>query len=580
MSTLTLNKDHKSTVKRLPMIQTGQALMSLRDSGHSLPTALAEVVDNSIEAQANRIQIRLDELSENGKKKHVHRIAISDDGQGMDLDTLHHYLIIGFSTRWMHKDTIGKYGVGAKLAALNFGRRIDVWSRQSADESWQHVHFDLDEALREEKEEGSQQVGIDAPQSDEIPDDFSNLVPKGVGTLVVWSRVDRLEQGRVTATFDELLVDVQKELSRIFREYLDGGIKIEVNGKPLLPHDPLFLMKGTWAQEVLTRHLQKTESKAGNHPAQTFADETIKVRGAEVRLRVTLYPEAVTRQRGKGGDKLASQLRVPENEGALSFMRMKREIAYTNVPRILPDGVQKPDRFIGIEISFSPDLDDFFGVRNVKRGVEPHGELREKIRERLARYIPQARKTLQERWSIEDATHKGEAGEHAPIIDALKEADKTMPKSRAPRIPEDEAQQELEQLAKDTGHGNTEAETKEYINRIRDLPIVLESVDIPGKQFIDVQLVNNQVIIRLNTRHRFYREIWKPLSKIGESDPGAVSGDDAVRTARRAVEGVALMVAAYGKAISMMDQPDHYDDLTCFWGQFVDTLLGKVKEIR
>lgn len=577
MSTLGLNKE-TATNNRLPMIQTGQALMSLRDSGYNLPTALAEVVDNSIEARANRIRIRLEETAERGKK-HVHRIAISDDGEGMDAETLHHYLVIGYSTRWMRRDTIGKYGVGAKLAALNFGRRIDVWSRQSPDEPWRHVHFDLDEALREEQLEGASAVGIDAPQVADIPDSFAALLPKGTGTLVVWSHVDRLEEGRVTATFDELLVDVQKELSRIFREYIDGGIKLDVNDKPLLPHDPLFLMKGTWAEDVLTKEPRDDGDQTPLYQAQIIADEPINIRGSTVRLRITLYPEAVTRKRGKGGDRLANKLRVPENLGALSFMRMKREIAYTSVPRILPSGVQDPDRFIGIEIAFDPELDDFFGVRNVKRGVEPHGELRDKIRERLARYIPQARNMLQERWGIETAKRKSQSGEHAPINEALKEADRTMPKSRAPRVPKDEAQEELARLARDTRHDSSEEEKQAYIERIRDLPIVLESVDIPGKQFVDVRPINNQVIIRVNTRHRFYREIWKPLSEIGESDASSVSRHDAVRTARRAVEGLALMVAAYGKAISLMDEPHQYDDLTGFWGQFVDTLMGKVKNI-
>lgn len=571
-------KSEAATINRLPMIRTGQALVSLRDSGYSLPTALAEVVDNSIEARANRIQVRLEETTERGKKR-VHRIAISDDGQGMDADILHHYLVIGYSTRWMRKDTIGKYGVGAKLAALNFGRRIDVWSRKSPDEHWLHVHFDLDEALREEQQQGLNVVGIAAPRAEGIPGEFSALLLNGTGTLVVWSHVDRLEQGRVTTTFDELMVDVQKELSRIFREYIDGGIELIVNDKLLLPHDPLFLMKNTWAEDVLRKARRDGGDEASVCQAFPIADEPIKVRDSTARLRITLYPEVVTRKRGKGGDTLAAKLRVPENLGALSFMRKKREIAYTNVPRILPTGVQDLDRFIGIEIAFEPDLDDFFGVRNVKRGVEPHGELRDKIRERLARYIPQARKMIQERWGIDTAKHKGAAGEHAPINEALKEADQTMPKSRAPGISEAEAQQELERLARDTGHDSSEEEKKDYMERIRNLPIVLESVDIPGKQFVDVLVINNQVIIRLNKRHRFYREIWKPLSEIGESDPGAVSGDDAVRTARRAVEGLSLMVAAYGKAISLTNQPDQYDDLTGFWGQFADTLMGKVKNI-
>src|SRR6185295_10539909 len=108
---------------------------SLRDSGFSLPAALAEVIDNAIEARANNVRVRLDEAVVGGKK-HVHRIVISDDGTGMSFDVLARYPQIGFSTRYMRTDTIGKYGVGAKLAALNFGTRLDVWSRTDAHGPW------------------------------------------------------------------------------------------------------------------------------------------------------------------------------------------------------------------------------------------------------------------------------------------------------------------------------------------------------------------------------------------------------------------------------------------------------------
>ena len=279
-----------------------------------------------------------------------------------------------------------------------------------------------------------------------------------------------------------------------------------------------------------------------------------------------------------GGDKLAEKLRVPDNEGQISFMRMRREIAYTNVPRILPAGVQNPDRFIGIEVSFDPTLDDFFGVRNVKRGVEPHGELRNKIRELLGKYIPQARKIIDERWGKVAREDKDHDGEHGAIMEAVKDVDKIMPKGRTPEVPKEQEQEELDNLARDTGHESVD-ERKEYIERIRSLPFVIESVDFPGKMFIDVKHLNNQVIIRINTRHRFYKELWSPLSDIAQRDPGTVSGEDAVKAARRAVEGLALMVVGYGKAQSMSDTPDEYDDLTTYWGQFIDTLMGKVKDV-
>jgi hypothetical protein len=293
---------------------------------------------------------------------------------------------------------------------------------------------------------------------------------------------------------------------------------------------------------------------------------------------VTLYPLSVTRKRGVGGDNLAKKLRVPENEGAISFKRLGREIAYNNVPRIFGTAVQNPDRYIGVELAFTPDLDESFGVRNVKRGVEPHGELRDKIRTLLTKHIQTARQQLDERWGAVAKDDRDHDGEHAPIMDAVKTADKTMPKPRTPVVSSDKVQEALTDLAKDAGR-TSENDQKEYVERIKALPFVLESVDFPGTQFIDVKHLNNQVIIRINTRHRFYRELWQPLHEISGRDAGTVSGDDAVKTARRAVEGLALMIVAFGKAQSMSNEPDNYSELTNDWGKFIDTLMGKVKDV-
>jgi hypothetical protein len=109
---------------------------------------------------------------------------------------------------------------------------------------------------------------------------------------------------------------------------------------------------------------------------------------------------------------------------------------------------------------------------------------------------------------------------------------------------------------------------------------VIESVSFPGQVFIDVQHFSNQVVIRLNTRHRFYRELWEPIREIAEQDPGTVSGDQAVRAARRTLEALSLLVVAYGKAESMDENPrEKYMDLRNYWGQFLETLMGKVKDV-
>ncbi len=568
----------------LPVFLTGRALQSLRDSGYSLPAALGEVIDNSLEAGANYIEVQMDEGTDAKGKRRVHRICFSDDGAGMPVDVLHHYPQIGYSTRYMRTDTIGKFGVGAKLAALNFGTRLDVWSRDSATAPWHHVYFDLHEALA--AEENGDPIQIAEPDEASIPDDLEHLIPEGTGTLVIWSEVDRLEHGRRAKDFDALRLDVEKELSRIFRVFINNGISIAVNGNRLWAHDPLMQMRDTWAEGVLEDYYTKGEgAKSPYKPdpleftAEEIKREEIIVAGHKAWITVTLYPQAVTRARFMGGDNLAKRLRIPENQGAISFMRMDREISYTNVPRIFPKAVSDPDRFIGIEVSFTPELDDYFGVRNVKRGAEPHDELREKIKGVLAHAVPEARKRLEDHWGKASRKSKEHVGEHGPIAKAAAEANKTMPKGR---VVEDDADpaEALADLATDVLGDVPEKEKEEYVETVKDLPFVIESVDYPGKQFIDIQHVGGKVIIRINTRHRFYRESWKPLKEIADSTPGGRYESEVVRTAQRTIETLSLLLIAYGKAESMHPTPnDQYSDLRDYWGMFLDSLMGKVKDV-
>ena len=556
--------------QRLPLVLTGHALQSLRDSGFSVATALAEPVDNSIEARANAIRIVLDEGKDPRGRTHVDQIAIVDDGDGMDHETLFHYLQLGFSTRYMSTITIGKYGVGAKLAALNYAKAIDVWSRADSEDPWLHVSFDLGRTIDEEKR--GEIPAIDPPAPDPIPETLAPLLPSGTGTLVVWSKIDRLEEGRHARDVNQLRVDIEKELSRIFRRYLEGGIRIWVNDTKLLPHDPLFLMERTWATEVVLKHHNNVRAKVMTE------QEELSVNGSKAYLTVTVYPREVVRRRGQGGDDLAKKLRVPENQGSISFVRLNREIAYTNVPKIFPRGVEAADRFIGIEVSFDPTLDESFGVRNVKRGVEPHGDLRATIRKRLQKYVRDARTELERLWGEAQRESKEHHGEHAQLTEAVRAANRTLPKSRA-KGPDSAIEQEaiLDQLAKDVGIRDQEAEA--YKARTRDLPFVVESVEWPGSNFVDVQHLGHQVIIRLNTRHRFYREVWEPLREVA-TNSSAMTVDQMSRAGRRGVEAIALMLIAYGKAESMNENPhERYGELRSYWGIFLDSLMGKVKDV-
>ncbi len=156
-----------------------------------------------------------------------------------------------------------------------------------------------------------------------------------------------------------------------------------------------------------------------------------------------------------------------------------------------------------------------------------------------------------------------------------------MPKGRASGPESDtERQQILDDLAKDVVKNIDEGEKEKYLKQIQDQPFIIESVDWVGPTFIDIKHLPNQVIVRLNTRHRFYRDMWEPLKSISQREAGSVTGEEAVKASRRTIEALTLLLIAFGKAESMHDNPDEqYSNLTHFWGQFLDTLMGRVKDV-
>ena len=590
--------------KTIPAVLSGHALRSLRDSGYDLSAALGEVIDNAIEANANRVDVWFTEQdgARKGRKAHISEIVVVDDGDGMGTDeqgrdVLQHYLQLGYSTRYMSETTIGKFGVGAKLGALSFARRIDVWSRIEDDAPWRHVHFDLDEALAAEAQ--SEFVTIGEPDMTAVPEELEFLLPgEGSGTLVRWSKVDRLEAGRWASSADNLRLDVGKELSRIFRYFLSGGIEIRVQDKPLLAYDPLMLMEGTWQDDVLAKEERrqaaeeaKAQAKEGEDPprprkvlshfeGKVIGRRKLSMAGHEAEMKVTLYPPEVTRHRQAAGDKLGKALRLKDNQGKISFVRLNREINYTTVAYAFPSAVLDSDRHIGIEVSFNPELDEYFGVRNVKKGVEPHGELRDQMREKLAGLITEARTERDRRWDEKQRERQEHHGEHVAVVEAVNETNRKLPKSRARAVGGPEAQQDaLEELARDVGKASDE-ERDEYVEHVREQPFVIESVDLSGSGFLDVQHINGQVIVRINIRHRFYKELYAPIKAISEQDPGTVSGVEAVQTARRTREALTVMIAAYAKAESMHENPrDAYGTLRDFWGMFLSQMMGDVRNV-
>lgn len=226
-------------MKYLEMPPDATALMeSTRAMGYSLQTAVADIIDNSIAAEASRVEIFY-----SGADKYV---AILDDGFGMNAQEINRAMKYGGNgpSDMRNEKDLGRFGLGMKTASLSQCEILTVVSKQDAKISARR--WDLNVIRQTNKWtllELSEEEICDVPRVNLLKNFPS-------GTLVVWQELDRMFQGNkdIKNIFPEKMDDVVKHLSLVFHRYLSGDdglnkISIAVNNLPVEPSDPFLKNK-------------------------------------------------------------------------------------------------------------------------------------------------------------------------------------------------------------------------------------------------------------------------------------------------------------------------------------------------
>lgn len=98
------------------------AVLSALGGGHSLESAIADIIDNSIDAEASTVRVRFlvggDELL---------AIQIRDDGKGMTPELLEQALRLGRRRDYADSD-LGHFGIGLKAASMRFAEVLTVYT--------------------------------------------------------------------------------------------------------------------------------------------------------------------------------------------------------------------------------------------------------------------------------------------------------------------------------------------------------------------------------------------------------------------------------------------------------------------
>lgn len=561
------------TFPHAPLTQAQPALESSRDSGFDLSAAAGELVDNSFEAGARNVRIQ----TVRDAAGSIVELGVSDDGTGIPPGVLARVLSLGFSSRYNRRGGLGRFGMGLKLASLSQARRVEVHTKVRGDDRVFATYLDLAEVR------DGRQTDLSVTDSGGWPEDYMQLMsdpksgkPFPTGTLVVWRDIDRLQEGgRFGTSVEEKVKALEKFLARAYRRFIDNGLRVELDGRQVTLHDPLFLLPNP-----------RVNARFPDVPAaQIVQSESFEIDGEPVRWTVTLLPTQFRSKRNLGGRAAKGRegfadLNIPDNESKVSMLRNGREIYYDLVPKLFPGGGQKIDRYIGVEIDFPASLDEYFLVRNVKRGAEPVSKLREELRRSLDAPIRWAREEIRRHWKVVEQAERVATGDsHAPAHEIADGFEQTAPAGKANLgATVDDVERALDEIVEDMGLDPNDPESAEKASWVRDSfekrAVTIINGQWPGKELIDVKHLFGKAVVQLNDRHPFMSELAGPLRTMAALDPADLDANAASDLLNRLNVGIDLLIMAYAKAENMNPEADEaYGDLRTHWGLFTAGLI-------
>jgi hypothetical protein len=378
--------------KKHELIPSARRLItSLRDMGYDFSAAVADVVDNSIEARASKVTI---DVRSDGDSSWV---RIADNGLGMKPAQIREALRYGASGEYDAKTALGKFGLGLKTASMSQCQHLTVASRSNPDRPDIAAHsWDLEHVASTDRWEI-----LDAGR-DEGRELWTGPLKEHTGTVVLWRRLDRIlgfknpYGGMAKNRLASMSAELQEHLAMVFHRYIAGEagqrkVRITLNSTAVRPWDPFVREeKGTHRLEPVTFHF--------NHE------------GAEGEIFVEPY--VVPHQ-----DEFSSPEAHAAAAGPLRWNRQQGFYIY-RANRMIQSGgwsnlrtMDEHTKLARVALSFDPRLDDAFRINVAKMRVQLPRQLREQIEKAIAPVIKAAQAAY--RRSGRD-THVSVVANHKP----------------------------------------------------------------------------------------------------------------------------------------------------------------------
>lgn len=482
-------------------------LMGARDLGIGTVDAVSELVDNSIDADANNIHVTIENNDDNL------RIYVEDDGIGIpqtieenseEYDGLAY--VLSFGGRLRDRDVeIGKFGWGLSSSATCQANLTRVWTKRQSEDEWRFTEVNLEKMA--ETRDTTPPVSSYQPLDDHLdiqdPD-------KKQGTVVVFEEADRADYTRAGDAANALI----KHLSRVYRNYLRGGRTITVNGTELQPFDPLYRWDDAHnPHEIPTvddlYHEDSFEMEP--HEDELEGTYTVKIRIAWLNV------EGIRKKDEWSGDWMTKAGLTEENQG-FYLVRKGREIGSGLSFGLFRRHGDK-NYFRG-EIEFPPELDYYFGITTNKSKYALKQQMRDRL-EKSVGDIPNQiqKKTRKKIDKLKAEAEKENRDKEQTLSERIAEDGDSLLKSRQ-QLDEDEEEKLREKLeeekkeeierveAKDYLDENKKEEEKERIEKeyegYMEYPFKVTYDTLPSGQFYEVEKKGKQTRVVLNDGHDFF----------------------------------------------------------------------------
>jgi len=469
---------------RLPPIPS-RLIEGLRDTGYDFNTALADIIDNSVDAGASRVDIGID-MDTDGDVL----ISVADDGCGMDRDTLLNAMTYGAQAGKKDASRLGKFGLGLKTASTAFSRRLSVVTRGKKDAPAIKATWDLDHVSKVNEWE----LIVDDPSNSELTQ-LDKTAHGNPGTLVLWECVDRLlpeykNPGGAPArnAIGKVREAFRHHAAMVYQRFLDPNDKrarnvvMFINGVQIDSWNP-FCPEVTGTEKVAE---------------ETVSVETADGDEAEFTIRAFILP----RREQFASEADARDARLTNQMQGIYIYRENRLIhphdwlgMFSKEPHLT---------LLRVEFSFDHALDDAFHVDIKKSRILLNDELFNWVKDK---FIPAPRNAANERYrkgqrkKAQDKAENAHADSNASI--GAKEGDLRMANVNV------------------TNEETGEVEIENKKGKIR-LKLQLASASEPGQLCVDPVptlddgilwepcLIDSHHAVQINTGHPYYSKVYVP----------------------------------------------------------------------